>query len=66
MNSWQTFLFAVGLVFVLEGTLPFLSPKFWRRMMYRMMIQSDRTLRIYGLVSMLIGLTVVYLLHLNS
>jgi uncharacterized protein YjeT (DUF2065 family) len=62
---WDQFLFAVGLVFVLEGILPFLSPRLWRRMMHRMMMQSDRTLHIFGLVSMLIGLSIVYLSRSN-
>jgi len=62
----DTFFFAVGLVFVLEGILPFLSPRLWRRIMHQMMMQSDRTLRTYGFVSMLIGLSLVYLLHLNG
>jgi len=50
---------AVGLLFVFEGMLPFLSPRFWRRLMQQMFIQGDRVLRIIGLVSMLIGLALV-------
>lgn len=65
MGMWQTFFFAVGLVFVLEGMLPFISPRFWRKIMHQMMMQSDRTLHIFGFVSMLIGLSIVYLLHLK-
>ena len=56
---WSIVLSAVGLLFVFEGVLPFLSPPFWRRVMQQVLIQSDRTLRIMGLVSMLIGLTLV-------
>lgn len=53
-------LMAIGLVFVLEGLLPFLAPHFWRQAMQQMLMQSDRTLRIFGFVSMLIGLALVY------
>lgn len=60
---WQFFLIAVGLVFVLEGLLPFLAPHIWRRMMAQMMVQNDRTLRTFGLVSMLIGLALLYFTH---
>lgn len=60
---WSIFLTAVGLLFVLEGILPFLSPHFWRRVMQQMFILGDRSLRIIGLVSMLIGLTFVSIAH---
>lgn len=57
------FFAAISLVFVLEGILPFLAPRAWRRAMQQMMMQSDKTLRICGLVSMLIGLGLLYLTH---
>ncbi|EKE01111.1 MAG: hypothetical protein ACD_21C00212G0007 [uncultured bacterium] len=59
----QLFLMALALVFVLEGLLPFLAPHMWRRVMQNMLLQPDRTLRIIGLTSMLIGVGVLYLLH---
>lgn len=55
------FIWAIGLVFVIEGLLPFLAPRFWRQMMQQMLMQNDRMLRTFGLVSMLIGLSIVYL-----
>lgn len=58
---WHLFFIALGLVFVLEGLLPFLAPHMWRQAMQQMIMQSDKTLRIFGLVSMLIGLGLVYL-----
>jgi uncharacterized protein YjeT (DUF2065 family) len=54
---------ALGLVFVIEGLLPFLAPGFWRRAMLHMMQQSDVGLRIFGLTSMLVGLVLLYLIH---
>jgi uncharacterized protein len=57
--KWPIFIAALGLLFVFEGILPFLSPHFWRRVMQQMFIQSDRTLRLIGLASMLIGLALV-------
>jgi len=56
---WSIFVTAMGLLFVFEGILPFLSPKFWRRFMQQVYTQSDRALRIMGLVSMLVGLALV-------
>jgi uncharacterized protein YjeT (DUF2065 family) len=59
MMLWSIFITAMGLLFVFEGILPFISPHFWRRWMQQMFTQSDRVLRIMGLVSMLIGLALV-------
>jgi len=50
---------AIGLLFVFEGILPFLSPVTWRLVMQQMLTQSDRGLRIIGLMSMLLGLLLV-------
>lgn len=58
---WSIFLTAIGLLLVFEGMLPFLSPPFWRSMMQQLLVQNDRALRIFGLVSMLIGLALVSL-----
>ena len=58
---WSLFITAIGLLFVFEGILPFLSPPMWRQLMQRMALQSDHALRIMGLVSMLVGLGLVCL-----
>jgi uncharacterized protein YjeT (DUF2065 family) len=59
----QLFFMALGLMFVLEGILPFLAPRMWRHMIQNIMMQDDKTLRIFGLVIMLVGLAVLYLAH---
>jgi uncharacterized protein YjeT (DUF2065 family) len=56
---WSIFITAIGLLFVFEGILPFLSPYLWRSFMQQMITQSDQALRIMGLISMLIGLALV-------
>lgn len=58
--DFSLFIAALGLLFVFEGFLPFLSPRFWRRTIQHMLSQSDRVIRIVGLVSMLIGLALLY------
>lgn len=58
---WSLFVTSLGLLFVFEGILPFLSPPFWRRIMQQMYVQNDRILRVIGLGSMLIGLILVCL-----
>lgn len=59
----QSFFTALCLVFVLEGLFPFLLPHLWRRTMLQMITQPDRTLRIFGLVSMLLGLGLLILIR---
>jgi hypothetical protein len=52
---------ALGLMLVLEGLLPFLSPAAWRDMFRRLMAITDGQLRFAGLASMLAGLALVAL-----
>jgi uncharacterized protein len=54
-----TVLMAVGLMFVIEGALPFLAPAAWRDMFRRILQFSDGQLRFFGLGSMLAGLTLI-------
>ena len=50
---------AVALMLVLEGLMPFLSPKSWRSMFERATRMSDGQIRFIGLSSMLIGLALL-------
>ena len=58
MNS---LLAAVGLVLVFEGVLPFLTPRMWRDTFRKLLELSDGQLRFMGLISMLVGLGIVFL-----
>lgn len=60
---WSILVTTIGLLFVLEGILPFLSPQIWRAIMQQMFIQSDRMLRMIGLSSMLLGVLCVCIAH---
>ncbi len=60
---WHDLMVALSLVMVVEGILPFLSPQSWRRMAYSVTQLDDRSMRIMGLASMLIGAGVLYLLN---
>ncbi|MBI5751762.1 MAG: DUF2065 domain-containing protein [Hydrogenophilales bacterium] len=57
MNS---LLAALGLVLVLEGALPFLAPSLWRDTFRKLLDLSDGQLRFMGLISMLMGLGIVF------
>ncbi len=47
---------ALGLMLVIEGLLPFLSPGTWRRVFEQALKLSDGQVRFIGLSSMLAGL----------
>ena len=57
---WNDLFTALALLLVVEGMLPFLRPERWRRVMNTIAKQSDQVLRVMGLVSMLVGVTLLY------
>ena len=60
---WDELLVAFGLMLVLEGILPFLSPGAFRQTLLRISQTEDRALRLAGLGCMGLGLVVLYLLR---
>lgn len=54
---------ALALVLVIEGVMPFLSPSGLRRTMRTVIEMDDRALRTLGLLSMLSGTLLLYLVH---
>lgn len=52
---------ALCLVLILEGLLPFASPRSWREAVNQLANFSDQTLRIIGGVCMLLGLLLLSL-----
>jgi uncharacterized protein YjeT (DUF2065 family) len=59
---WHDLLVALALVMVIEGVLPFLNPTAMRKMMQAVEEMSDQSLRVGGLVSMMLGVFTLYLL----
>lgn len=57
---YQDFLAAMALVLVIEGMLPFLKPEAWRRTIGRIAGQPNNALRLMGLMSMLMGVALLY------
>ncbi len=51
---------AFALMLVVEGLLPFISPKNWRAVFERAMRMTDGQIRFIGLSSMLAGLAMLY------
>ncbi len=60
---WESIVPALALVLVIEGMLPFLSPKSWRDAMLQAARLPDNILRSLGFFSMLAGVVILYLVH---
>ncbi|MBT8149575.1 MAG: DUF2065 domain-containing protein [Pseudomonadales bacterium] len=60
---FDDFVVAACLVLVLEGMLPFLSPRSWRRAIQGLQVLTDRQIRFAGLASMLAGVVLLYILN---
>ena len=63
MNFWDELWIATALLLVIEGIIPFLSPTLMRRALATISGMDDHSLRLSGLVSMVIGVVVLYLVH---
>ena len=63
MDFWKVLPVAIALVFIIEGMLPFISPRRWREMLAMVGQMDDRVIRNIGLGSMLFGVVLLYLVH---
>ena len=61
--AWSDLLAAFALYLVIEGLLPFLSPRGWKQSIEMIAQLDDRQLRIFGLVSMFAGLVLLALVR---
>ncbi|MGY8840081.1 DUF2065 domain-containing protein [Candidatus Njordibacter sp. Uisw_039] len=59
----QHLLVAFCLMLIIEGILPFLYPQRWRQLVVQLAQISDRNMRLLGLGSMLLGLTLLLLVR---
>ncbi len=62
MIAWNDVISALALVLVIEGLMPFISPGSWRQTMLQASKLQDKTLRMLGLVSMLMGVIFLYII----
>ena len=53
---------AAALVLILEGLLPFASPSGWRSLFTQMLQLQDGQIRFFGLLSVLLGLSLLWIL----
>ncbi len=61
--AWTEILTAHALVLVIEGLLPFASPGRYRQMVAEIVRLSDNHIRIIGLVVILAGLALMYVVR---
>ncbi|MEQ3693421.1 MAG: DUF2065 domain-containing protein [Alcanivorax sp.] len=61
-DIWYELALALSLVFIIEGIVPFLYPGRWRKLVEQLAKTDNRTMRITGLASMLLGLVLLYFL----
>ncbi|WP_196139632.1 DUF2065 domain-containing protein [Aliikangiella sp. G2MR2-5] len=57
------FLAAFAIAMILEGMMPFISPKNWREMVIKISMLPDSQLRRFGALVMLSGLVLLYLVR---
>jgi len=61
--NWDDLLAALALVLVIEGIVPFLNPQSLRKMLVMVAQLDDRILRVTGLISMLCGVLMLYMVR---
>ena len=61
--NWGDLWAALALVMVLEGLIPFVSPRGYRNMVQQMAAMPASSLRSVGLVLMIMGLLLLYLVR---
>ncbi|MBT3531205.1 MAG: DUF2065 family protein [Gammaproteobacteria bacterium] len=60
---WHELAVALCLMLVIEGIIPFIDPRRWRRMLRMLDQVNDRTVRIIGLCSMLVGTIMLVIIN---
>lgn len=60
---WHDLWVAMALLLVIEGIWPFLGPDSMRQMLLMVAQQENRSLRISGLISMICGVLLLYLVN---
>ena len=59
---WFELWTALALVLVIEGLIPALSPRYFRKLIFTVAQLNARSIRTSGLISMAIGAFILYLL----
>ncbi len=60
---WQELGVAFSMLLVIEGIIPFLYPQRWKNMVQTLSQIDNKSMRIMGLISMLLGTGLLYLIR---
>ena len=61
--AWKEILTALALVLVIEGMVPFVGPRRYRQIVAQMAMLSDNHLRTVGLVVMIAGVVLLFIVR---
>jgi uncharacterized protein YjeT (DUF2065 family) len=61
--AWADLFAGVAFYLILEGLLPFASPRKWRQGLAALATLNDAQLRSFGLTIVIVGLIVLYLVR---
>ena len=61
--AWTEILTALALVLIIEGMVPFVGPSKYRQIVAQMALLSDNHLRMVGLVVMIAGLALLFVVR---
>jgi uncharacterized protein YjeT (DUF2065 family) len=64
--NWNDLLAAFALYLVIEGILPFVSPDNWRKSLLMISQLKEGQLRFFGLVSIVVGLSLLMFVRGSS
>ena len=59
---WHDLLVALTLTLVVEGLVPFLSPQYFKKSLLKFSEMDESSIRVIGLLSMLLGTVLLYLI----
>jgi len=63
MMNWGDLLTALALVMIIEGIIPFISPKGYKNTMQQLTAMPESTLRSIGFGLMLVGVVFLYFIR---
>lgn len=61
MELGDSIWYAIALVFLIEGLVPFISPTGWRRMFFQLTQLRDGQIRFFALLSIAVGVLMFWL-----
>ena len=56
-------LFAISVFLILEGLVPFISPRLYKYLLSQMLTSSENSIRVTGLILIILGVVVMNLLR---